>query len=98
MSLAPIVPQFRLSFSHLAPQPDPQVVHCGSPLRRCIARPHSVRMARDMWPSIILATLSLTSSAAQSGREERVEGLLSESIRLSDQGRYLEAQPLARAA
>jgi hypothetical protein len=52
-------------------------------------------MARHTWLWVILLTLSLTSAAAQSGREERVEALLAESIRLSDEGRYLEAQQFA---
>jgi len=55
-------------------------------------------MARHKWLWVILLTVSLTSAAAQSGREERVEALLAESIHLSDEGRYLEAQQFARSA
>ena len=55
-------------------------------------------MARHTWLGVILLTLSLTSAAAQSGREERVEALLAASIRMSDEGRYLEAQQFARSA
>ena len=55
-------------------------------------------MARHTWLWVILLTLSLTSAAAQSGREETVEALLAESIRLSDEGRYVEAQQFARGA
>ena len=94
----PLSLKFARGFNHLAPQPDPQVVHYDPPLRSCVARPHSVVWLRHTWLWVILLTLSLTSAAAQSGREERVEALLGESIRLSDEGRYLEAQQFARSA
>jgi hypothetical protein len=55
-------------------------------------------MARHTWLWVVLLTLSLTSASAQSGREETVEALLAESSRLSDEGRYLEAQQFARSA
>ena len=55
-------------------------------------------MARHKWLWVILLTVTLTSAAAQSGREARVEALLAESIHLSDEGRYLEAQQFARSA
>ncbi len=55
-------------------------------------------MARRAWLWVILLTPSLTSAAAQPGRGDTVETLLAESIRLSDEGRYLEAQKFARNA
>src|SRR3982750_1288870 len=47
---------------------------------------------------VTLLTISLTSAAVQSGREERVEASLAESIRLSDEGRHWEARQFARTA
>jgi len=55
-------------------------------------------MARHTWRWVILLSLSLTSAAAQTGTEEREEASLAESIRLSDEGRYLEAQQFAHSA
>src|SRR3954453_10572608 len=55
-------------------------------------------MARHTRLCVILFTLSLTSAAAQPEREQRVDALLVESMRLSDEGRYLESQQFARSA
>src|SRR3954466_8591576 len=55
-------------------------------------------MARPTRFWVVLLTVALLSAATQSGREKRVEALLAESIRLSDEGRYREAQQFARSA
>jgi tetratricopeptide (TPR) repeat protein len=55
-------------------------------------------MAHRTRLSAILLVLSSTLAAAQFGTEAKVETMLGESIRLSDEGRYLEAKQLARGA